>query len=172
MRLCHHGGMASDRVRELKALMDHLAERAGSGGRELTADDLPLREEAIAGFIAGGAALLDEATPFLWEYYRGLAAEFTPEQREDYGIPEIPGSADIWEHVRFGAPPQWLPGAGPLQPGRCYLSFGGEVSWEEEHGLQLVFEDGRRVCKVGPYDGHLTVAHAYGDRSLLGVVFR
>jgi hypothetical protein len=51
-----------------------------------------------------------------------------------------------------------------------YLSFEGEVSREPEHGLQLVHEDGQRVCKVGPYDGHVTVAHAHGDPSLLGVV--
>lgn len=58
----------------------------------------------------------------------------------------------------------------PLAPGRSYLSFEGEVSWEPEHSLQLVFEDGWRVCKVSPYDGHVTVADAYGDSSLLGVV--
>jgi len=59
--------------------------------------------------------------------------------------------------------------------GRCtkrsYLSFEGEVSWEPEHELQLVYEDGQRVCKVRQYDGHVTVADAYGDPSLLGVVF-
>lgn len=31
--------------------------------------------------------------------------------------------------------------------------------------------DGQRVCKVGPYDGHVTVAHAYGDPALLDSVF-
>jgi hypothetical protein len=36
--------------------------------------------------------------------------------------------------------------------------------------MQLVFEDGQRVCKVSPCDGHVTVAHAYGDSSLLGVI--
>lgn len=162
--------MASDRVRELKALLDTLVERAESDG-ELTAEDQILREEAIAGFIAGGAELLDQATPFMWAYYRSIATGFTPEERVDYGITEIPDSADIWQHVQFQHPPEWLPGGGPLMPGRSYLSFEGEVSWELEHGLQLVFEGGRRVCKATPYDGHVTVAHAYGDASLLDVVF-
>ncbi|MBO0834789.1 MAG: hypothetical protein J2P28_04615 [Actinobacteria bacterium] len=57
-------------------------------------------------------------------------------------------------------------------PGRSYLSFEGEVSWEPEHGMQLVYEDGQRLCKVSQYDGHVTVAHALGDPSLLGVIFR
>jgi hypothetical protein len=162
--------MASDRVRDLKALLDRLAERAEFDG-EPTAEDQVLRREAIGGFVAGGAQLLEEATPFMWAYYRSTAAEFTPEEQARYGIPEIPGSADIWEHVQFRHPPEWRLGGGPLMPGRCYLSFEGEVSWEPEHGLQLVYEDGRRVCKVSQYDGHATVAHAYGDPSLLGVVF-
>lgn len=46
------------------------------------------------------------------------------------------------------------------------------MSWEPEHGLQLVFENGLTVCKVGPYDGHNTNAHAYADASLLNVVFK
>lgn len=46
------------------------------------------------------------------------------------------------------------------------------MSWEPEHGLQLVVEDGLRVCKVGPYDGHVTQALASGDPGLLGVVYR
>jgi hypothetical protein len=30
---------------------------------------------------------------------------------------------------------------------------------------------GQRICKVSQYDGHVTIAHANGDPSLLGVVF-
>jgi hypothetical protein len=57
-------------------------------------------------------------------------------------------------------------------PELSYISFEGEVTWEPEHGLQLVFEHGRRVCKVGPYDGHHTKGHAYGDPALIDVVFK
>jgi hypothetical protein len=168
--VCHDAHMASNRVRDLKALLDRLAEQAECD-EEPTAEEQALRREAISGFIAGGAQLLEEATPFMWAYYRSTAAEFGPEERAQYGIPEIPDSADIWEHVQFRCPPWWSPGRGPLTPGRSYLSFEGEVSWEPEHGLQLVYEDGQRVCKVSQYDGHVTVAHARSDPSLLGVVF-
>ena len=43
--------------------------------------------------------------------------------------------------------------------------------WEPEHGLELVLEDGARVTKVGPYDGHLTNAAAYADPTLESVVY-
>jgi hypothetical protein len=112
--------MASDRVRDLKALLDRLAERAGFGG-EPTAEDQALRGEAIGGFVVGGAQLPDEAA-------------------------------------------RW-PQDAPASRSRA------RVSWEPGHGLQLACEDGQWVCKVSPYDGHVTVAHAYGDPSLLGVVF-
>ena len=154
----HHPCMASDRVRELKAVLDRVAEQA-----ELDADSDPddpddqrLRSEAISAFVAGGVGLLEVATPALWEYYRATVDEFTLAERRDYGLPEIPESADIWEHVSFPhAEASWHLGNILKERGRSYLSFEGEVSWEPEHGLQLVFEDGQRVGKVGPYDGHL-----------------
>ena len=87
-------------------------------------------------------------------------------------MPTIDESADIWEHVEIRFAPSFTLGGGRFAPAPSYISFEGEVSWEIEHGLQLVFEHGRRVCKVGPFDGHDTNAHAYGDESLLGVVFK
>jgi hypothetical protein len=149
--------MASDRVRELKAILDRVAEQAEFNGNSHPDEDESLRAEAISAFVAGGVHLLEEATSALWEYYRATIDEFTPEQCREYGLAEIPDSADIWEHVSFPHEEStWHLGNTLLERGRSYLSFEGEVSWEPEHGLQLVFEDGQRVCKAGPYDGHLT----------------
>ena len=123
-------------------------------------------------FLSSGPELLHEATEFLWQYYGTVAGAFSKSERRDYGIPEIDRSADIWDEVRFQHPPEFRPGSGALSPAAGYLSFEGEVSWEPEHGLQLVFEVGPKICKVGPYDGHTTTAHAWGDQSLLGVVYK
>ena len=41
-----------------------------------------------------------------------------------------------------------------------------------EYDLQIVFKNGLRVNKVGPYDGHVTNADAYADDSLEDVVFK
>jgi hypothetical protein len=53
-----------------------------------------------------------------------------------------------------------------------YISLECECEWEEEHGLQIVFKNGLRVNKVGPYDGHVTHSDAYADKSLEDVIYR
>ena len=161
---------ASERLALLKATMDGL-----TGQADYPVDASPherqLRAVSLKGFSAGGPELLSPATLFLWQYYRSVADEFTSAERAEYAIPEISATDDIWLHVDFMCPPVLALGGRRLEPGRTYLSWEGEVSWEPEHGLQLVFEDGNQVCKVGPYDGHFTLAHAYGDEALLGVIF-
>lgn len=52
-----------------------------------------------------------------------------------------------------------------------YFSLECNCDGEPEHGLQLVIRDGLTVSKVGSFDGHLTNADAYGDRSLAGIVY-
>jgi hypothetical protein len=88
------------------------------------------------------------------------------------GVPEIPEGGDIWEHVELARRPVASLGDGPLAPSPCYLSFEGEVSWEPEHGLQLVYDLDGAVSKVGPYDGHVTVARAFADPGLLHTIYR
>ncbi|RDH43718.1 hypothetical protein B9G39_09845 [Zooshikella ganghwensis] len=53
-----------------------------------------------------------------------------------------------------------------------YISLSCECDWEEEHGLLLVFKEGRYINKLGGYDGHLTNSDAYGDKNLEKVVYR
>ena len=33
--------------------------------------------------------------------------------------------------------------------------------WEQEHGLQLVFRQGKQLTRISPQDGHITEADAY-----------
>lgn len=162
-----NGGVPSIRCLEQKARLDALLEE--TDGTELD-EELWVRFKQA--FVAAGPELLHQATSFLWEYYEDFAGEFSADERRNYGIPELDREGDIWAEVRFEHPPEFSPGSGELEPAAGYLSFEGEVSWEPEHGLQLVFEDHPRLAKVGPFDGHMTTAHAYGDSSLLGVVYR
>ncbi|MEZ4375938.1 MAG: hypothetical protein R3B07_34350 [Polyangiaceae bacterium] len=157
------------RVKDLKARLDTLIDNA-----EYHADpsDLPVLREAVANFKLAGPELLDEATEPLFAYYRTIHDCFSAEERAEYDFPKIARPEDVWDHVEFNHPPHLDTGDGEYSPARSYIDFEGGVSWEIEHGLELVIEEGVRVCRVGPYDGHLTNAHAFAALSLLGVIYR
>lgn len=161
----------TDHVIELKQALDSLVAQARQTIQSTDAPN-PLLLEACDNFTSRGPELLDEATRYLWADYRSVADEFSADERRAYGIPELAPTADIWTKVSIEHPPELRTGGGLYEPGRSYISFEGEVPWEPEHGLQLVFEDGEQVYRVGPYDGHNTNAHAYADDSLLGVIFK
>lgn len=163
--------MATDRVIELKRILDAQA-RMPRPENEPNDDEAALFEEAIGKFLSAGPEVLEEATEALWAYYRSVASAFTDAERLAYGIPEIPPVSEIWDYVDFREPPWIQLGGDQLEPAPTYVSFEREVNWEPEHGLQVVFEHGHRVCTLGPYDGHNTNAHAFGDGSLLNVVFK
>ncbi|MCW3125117.1 MAG: hypothetical protein JWO03_775 [Bacteroidetes bacterium] len=42
-----------------------------------------------------------------------------------------------------------------------YIQVACECDWEEEHGLQLVFRQGKKLTRVSAQDGHITEADAY-----------
>ena len=164
--------MPSPLLPDLKARLDRLIAAPDRQDGEFTPEQLRAFDAASRAFLAAGPELLDQATEHLWAYYRDTANEYDAADREGYGIPVLDEAADIWAEVTITDPPTLTPGGDPLEPGEAYVSFEGGVTWEAEHGLQLVFEDGRAVCKVGPYDGHVTNAYAYDDSSLLGTVYK
>ncbi|MCC4594636.1 hypothetical protein NRY95_09550 [Xanthomonas campestris pv. phormiicola] len=88
---------------------------------------------------------------------------------EKHGLPSprIDGPAQVWQHVPFGSEAH----ASRHRDGRVRINLECSCDWEQEHGLQLVFTHDGRICKVGPFDGHLSHADAYADRSLETVVY-
>ena len=42
-----------------------------------------------------------------------------------------------------------------------YVQIACECDWEQEHGLQLVFRQGKQLTRISEQDGHLTEADAY-----------
>jgi len=83
---------------------------------------------------------------------------------------QIDRPADVWRHVDLGSV---LVVARDHGSGRdVFVSLESNCAWEVEHGLQLVFKNGREVSKVGPFDGHVSNASAYDDDALDGVIYR
>jgi hypothetical protein len=121
---------------------------------------------AVKNFLSIDQSALQEVEPHIFQYYMDCNSDFSPED-EDYLIIDSP--RDVWKHVKFGEE--------PIVTRRAYGDRGVYVSlecncdWEIEHGLQIVFKNGHRVNKVGPYDGHLTNSDAYDRDDLENVIY-
>lgn len=115
---------------------------------------------AIGAFLALDESVLRAAAVPVFEYYLDV--------RNGAGADELVSITDpdaVWDHVR--------PGNDVVvqRDGRVYISVECECAWELEHGLQIVFREGRSVTKVGPFDGHLTNASAFARDDLEDVVY-
>ncbi len=49
----------------------------------------------------------------------------------------------------------------PYKEQEIYVQVSCECDWEQEHGLQLVFRQGKKLTRISDQDGHLTEADAY-----------
>ena len=123
---------------------------------------------AIANFLAADEAVLKAASSAVFAYYKDMLA-YTSSPGDEAYVP-IASPDDVWSHVQFG----YEPIVSRYHHGdkRVYISLECNCDWEPEHGLQIVFRDGNRVCKVGPYDGHLTNGDTSGDGSADEVIYR
>lgn len=130
-------------------------------------DDDSHKEEfhaAIQNFLSAPFAVLKEVEGDIFAYYQDMNACWQPSD-EEYLVIESPSG--VWDHIEFGFEPVVSRGDDGV-----YVSLECSCDWEPEHGLQIVFKNGNKVSKVGPYDGHLTNANAFADDSLKDVIYR
>lgn len=133
-------------------------------------DDDPNQDEfhaAIRNFLSIDQSVLRESERYVYQYYKDRNGWWEPDDEEYVSI-ESPG--DVWTHVRLGDEPMVTRRA--YGDKGIYVSLECNCDWEIEHGLQIVFKNGLKVNKVGPYDGHLTNSDAFADESLEDVVYR
>jgi hypothetical protein len=118
---------------------------------------------AIRGFLALGPAEREAAAEHVYKHYLRFA-----DAVED-GEPgsTVNSAATVWKHVHPLA-------VRVLRRGRrdrkVYVQIEAECDWDVEHGLQVVYREGRQLCRVSSQDGHLTHADAYGlaaDRDVI-----
>ena len=124
---------------------------------------------AIRNFLALDRSELEAAASSIYAYYRDIMDDVQAAGDDEWYV-EIDGPQCVLDHVRLGNEPTVSRDHRGDQ--HVYISIECECDWEPEHGLQIVFRDGARVTKVGPYGGHLTNAAAYADDRLDGIVYR
>lgn len=71
---------------------------------------------------------------------------------------QIKNSVEIWNFVQ---PTGILISRRAYGDQDIFIDVSCECEWEEEHGLQLVFRQGKKLTRVSQIDGHLTDADAY-----------
>jgi hypothetical protein len=123
-------------------------------------------EQAVDNFLSQDADSLRFCERWVFEYYRDSRAV---RDESDVSPPRITSAAEIWSHVQFG---------GVLTVSRrargdraVYISIECYCDWDPERRLQLVFRKGERITRVGPFDGHLSNADAFGRPELEHVVY-
>ena len=124
---------------------------------------------AIRNFLALDRSALDAAASSIFAYCRDVMDDVLADGDDEWHV-EIDGTEHVLDHVHLGNEP--AVSRDPYGDQHVYISIECECDWEPEHGLHIVFRDGVRVTKVGPYDGHLTNAAAFDDDRLEDVVYR
>ena len=124
---------------------------------------------AVLNALNATPAILDAAQPHVVRYCQEMLEQYGCGERPDMTLAR---PSDVWSHVKFGNELHVSRRADGDAEDGIYLSLECNCAWEVEHGLQLVLRDGLTVSKVGPFDGHLTNADAFGDPSRVGVVYR
>ena len=91
----------------------------------------------------------------VYAYYQDIREAIGGEDwmDEEMGVPASPEA--IWAHV---TPTRISVSKGHGEDQHLYVALEAECGWEVEHGLMMVWRDGRVLCKVGEYDGHMTNA--------------
>ncbi len=123
---------------------------------------------ALAAFLRLGPADRLADSRHLWAYYRDIHQMVGGKDWLDAEMGVPAGPTGIWPHVR----PRWLHLASGYEGDpAAYVVISGGCDWEEEHGVMLVWRDGLRLTKAGPYDGHVSNEGAYDDPVYAGVVY-
>jgi hypothetical protein len=124
-------------------------------------------DAAIANFLSLDATALKEAERFVFQYYKDCEDDW---KSYDDEFKPIKSPSDIWKHVRLGSEPRVF--RSRTGDKEIYISFECGCDWEPEHGMEIVFKDGRKLAKVGPCDGNSTNANASGDDSLENPIYK
>ena len=120
---------------------------------------------AIANLLKSGPELLEAVEEDLFGYYEDCNANWQPDEAP---FVAIASPKEIWIHIQLG---NQLVASRRRKNGVVYFSLECECDWEPESGLEIIFENGLRVNKIGHCDGALTHSDATADETLESVIY-
>lgn len=86
------------------------------------------------------------------------AVEYDEADEPDEPLRQINNKNEIWNFIQ---PTEIYVTRRPYKEQDIYVQIACECDWEQEHGLQLVFRQGKKLTRISDQDGHLTEADAY-----------
>lgn len=109
-------------------------------------------ESVIGNFLGLDISIRDAASEKILENYQSVLESLKGTQ---YPVKELvlPTPSEIWNYVE---PNELEVRRNDPVDDNIYILIECECEWEPEHGLQLVFKDGRDLSRVSQYNGHLT----------------
>lgn len=111
-------------------------------------------EEAVSNFLKKDSNDRKEISPLVFKNYK----DFIDAVGEDEDLPIIKNEEQIWDFVY---PDKIIVKRRRRRDKDIYLQIHCNCEWEIEHGLQLVFRQGKKIIRVSSIDGHPTEADAY-----------
>jgi hypothetical protein len=96
-------------------------------------------------------------TRHVFAYYSDVCDVVGSDFLEEVMGPLPTDPADIWNHVRPRSIFVW---DDYMVPDVWYVVLDANCSWEDEHGLMMVWRNGERLTRVSDYDGHASNTHA------------
>jgi hypothetical protein len=114
-------------------------------------------DEALTNFLQLGTADRLAISSYVFENFE----DFKNDVGDDYFSEELQQLEDeqgIWKFVR---PNEINISRRHRRDKDIYIAITLSADWEEEHGLQLVFRQGKKLTRISSIDGHITDADAY-----------
>lgn len=124
---------------------------------DLSPEDLADADEALRNFFALTPDDRLRLSDLVYKNYTDFLDEVDFDGIEE-GLSDIKEDTEIWNFVY---PMDLYVSRRHRRDHDIYICVSCECGWEEEHGLQFVFRQGKKLTRLGAEDGHLTEADAY-----------
>jgi len=115
-------------------------------------------ENALTNFLQLNSADRFNISSLLFTNCMDFLREVGSEET-DAALWEMKHPDEVWKFAHFS---QITLTRRPYKEKDMYLVITGNCDWEQEHGIQLVFRQGKKLTRVSSQDGHITEADARG----------